>query len=242
MKKAVLIIIIILVLDQFSKIWMKTHFQLQDEINVLGLDWFRIHFLENYGMAWGTEFGGKNGKLFLTFFRLIAIVGIGYWLHTAVKSKASKILITAIAFIFAGAMGNIFDSVFYGVLFSDSSGQIATFLPEGGGYSSLFHGKVVDLFYFPFIENATLPAWIPEINFNWPDWLPFLGGKNFSMFVNRQFTFFQYIFNVADAAITVGVSLLLIFNKKAFPKKEEQETDYIVPPVVVQHYQKPKEI
>lgn len=241
MKKAVLIIIIILVLDQFSKIWMKTHFQLQDEINVLGLDWFRIHFLENYGMAWGTEFGGKNGKLFLTFFRLIAIVGIGYWLHTAVKSKASKILITAIAFIFAGAMGNIFDSVFYGVLFSDSSGQIATFLPEGGGYSSLFHGKVVDLFYFPFIENATLPTWIPEINFNWPDWLPFLGGKNFSMFVNRQFTFFQYIFNVADAAITAGVSLLLIFNKKAFPKKEEQETDYIVPPVVVQHYQKPKD-
>ncbi|HHC81117.1 MAG TPA: lipoprotein signal peptidase [Flavobacteriia bacterium] len=239
MKKAILIIVIILIIDQFSKIYMKTHFTLGDEFNVLGLNWFRIHFLENYGMAWGTEFGGKNGKLFLTFFRLIAIIAIGYWLHTAVKNNASKILITAIAFIFAGALGNIFDSVFYGVLFGDSSGQIATFLPKGGGYSSLFHGKVVDLFYFPFVENAQLPSWIPEINFNWPDWLPFIGGKNFSLFVDRQFTFFQYVFNVADAAITTGVGLLLVFNKKAFPKKEEEPTDYIVPPVVVQHYQKP---
>jgi len=242
MKKAVLIIIIILILDQFSKVWMKTHFVLGEEIKVLGLDWFRIHFLENYGMAWGTEFGGKNGKLFLTSFRLIAIVGIGYWLHSALKANSPKVLITAIALIFAGALGNIIDSVFYGVLFSDSLGKLATFMPEQGGYSTLFHGKVVDLFYFPLIDNAELPSWIPEINFNWPDWIPFIGGKNFSLFVDRHFTFFQYVFNVADAAITTGVGLLLVFNKKAFPKKEKEEepSDFIEPPVVVTHYEKPK--
>lgn len=241
MKKAILIIVIILLLDQISKIWMKTHFVLGEEFKVLGLDWFRIHFLENNGMAWGTEFGGKNGKLFLTLFRLIAIVGIGYWLYSALKSAAPRILIMAIALIFAGALGNIIDSVFYGSIFSDSYGQIATFLPKDGGYSSLFHGKVVDLFYFPIIENAELPSWIPEINFNWPDWLPFIGGKNFSLFVDRHFTFFQYVFNVADAAITSGVCLLLLFNKKAFPKKEESiPAENIVPPVIVRHYEKPK--
>ncbi len=242
MKKSILIIVIILFLDQFSKIYLKTHFVLGEEVKVMGLDWFRIHFLENYGMAWGTEFGGENGKLFLTFFRLIAIVGIGYWLHSAIKLNGHKILIVAIAFIFAGALGNIIDSVFYGAFFSDSHGQLATFLPENGGYSSYFHGKVVDLFYFPILENAELPSWIPAINFNWPDWLPFLGGKNFSLFTDRHFTFFQYVFNVADAAITAGVSLLLIFNKKVFPKKEtnQEEKDHIVPPVVVQHYEKPK--
>ena len=241
MKKAIIIITIIIILDQFSKIWMKTHFVLGEEFKVLGLDWFRIHFLENYGMAWGTEFGGKNGKLFLTTFRLAAITGIGYWLHNAVKKNSPKILIVAIALIFAGALGNIFDSVFYGVLFSDSSREVATFLPESGGYSSLFHGKVVDLFYFPIIENAELPSWIPEINFNWPDWLPLLGGKNVSLFVDRSFTFFQYVFNVADASITTGVCILLFFNKRAFPKKEPVEpAENIVPPVVVKHYEKPK--
>ncbi len=243
MKKAIIIIIIVLFVDQFSKIYMKTHFELGEEFKVLGLDWFRIHFLENYGMAWGTEFGGENGKLFLTSFRLIAIVGIGYWLHSALKLQGHKVLIIAIALIFAGAFGNIIDSVLYGVLFNDSHGQLATFLPESGGYSTLFHGKVVDLFYFPIIENAELPSWIPAINFNWPDWLPFLGGKNFSLFVDRHFTFFQYVFNVADAAITTGVGLLLLFNKKAFPKKEQKEEhkDHIVPPVVVHHYEKSKD-
>jgi len=241
MKKPILLITIILFLDQFSKIWLKTHFELGEEVKVLGLDWFRIHFLENYGMAWGTEFGGKNGKLFLTFFRLIAIGGIGYWLYDSVRKNAPKVLTIAIAFIFAGALGNIFDSVLYGVLFGDSHSQVAKFLPEQGGYGTLFHGKVVDLFYFPFLENATLPSWIPALNFNWPDWLPFLGGKNFSLFADRNFTFFQYVFNVADAAITTGVSLLLLFNKKAFPKPEEIEPGAIIePPIVVTHYEKPK--
>ena len=239
MKKAIFIIVIILFLDQASKIYLKTHFVLGEEFKVFGLDWFRIHFLENNGMAWGTEFGGKSGKLFLTLFRLGAITGIGYWLYNAVKKQAPKILIVAIALIFAGAMGNIFDSVLYGVLFNDSSHQIATFLPAEGGYSSLFHGKVVDLFYFPIIENAELPSWLPEIRFLWPEWIPGLGGKPFSLFVDRHFTFFQYVFNVADASITVGVLVLLLFNKKAFPKKEAIEAaEGIVPQFVVRHYNK----
>ncbi len=240
MKKAIYIIILVLLIDQISKIYIKTHFVLGEEIRVLGWDWFRIHFLENYGMAWGTEFGGKSGKLFLTSFRLLAIVGIAYWLYSAVKHKGHSILITAIALIFAGAMGNIIDSVFYGVLFSDSYQQVATFMPEGGGYDTLFHGKVVDLFYFPIIENGTLPSWIPAIQFTWPDWLPVLGGKEFSLFVNRTFTFFQYVFNVADTAISIGVGLLLVFNKKAFPKKEKKKKlkKHINPPVVVHHYEK----
>lgn len=241
MKKAVFIISIVLLLDQVTKIWMKTHFMLGEEFDVLGLNWFRIHFLENYGMAWGTEFGGKYGKLMLTSFRLLAITGIGYWLYNSLKSKGPKILILAICLIFAGALGNIIDSVFYGIIFGDSRGQIASFLPKEGGYSTLFHGKVVDLFYFPFIENASLPSWIPEINFKWPDWFPFIGGNHFSLFTDRNFTFFQYVFNVADAAISVGVGLLLFFNKRAFPQKEETTpAKNIVPPVVVSHYQKPK--
>ncbi|MCL4130411.1 UNVERIFIED_CONTAM: hypothetical protein GTU68_044451 [Idotea baltica] len=242
MKKSIIIIIIILLIDQWSKIYIKTHFALGDNFEVMGLDWFKIHFIENYGMAWGTEFGGSNGKLFLTLFRLIAIVGIGYWLHSAIKSKGHKILIVAIAFIFAGALGNIIDSVFYGVLFGDSHDTVASFLPEEGGYGTLFHGKVVDLFYFPIIENAQLPEWIPAISFNWPNWIPGIGGENFSLFVDRNFTFFQYIFNVADFAISVGVGLLLVFSKKVFPKKEkiEEPKDHIIPPVVVRHYEKPK--
>ena len=190
MKKPIIIIVIILLIDQISKVYMKTHFLLGDEIKVFGLDWFRIHFLENNGMAWGTEFGGENGKLYLTLFRLVAITGIGYWLWSAVKSEAHKILIIAIAFIFAGALGNIIDSVFYGVLFGDSYSNIATFLPEGGGYSSIFHGKVVDMLYFPLVDTQ-LPSWVPSISFVWPDWLPFIGGDLFTLFVDRSFSFFD---------------------------------------------------
>lgn len=242
MKKAVAIIVAILLIDQISKIWIKTHFELSEEIKVFGLDWFKIHFLENNGMAWGKEFGGKNGKLFLTLFRLAAITGIGYWLHTAVKDKASKILMTSIALIFAGALGNIIDSVFYGVLFGESTyNSVATFMPENGGYSTLFYGKVVDMLYFPLIDTE-LPSWIPAISFVWPDWLPFIGGEPFNLFVDRRFTFFDPVFNVADMAISTGVGILLVFNKKAFPKREkpEENIDHIVPPVIVKHYRKPK--
>ncbi len=222
MKKAVFIIIIVLLIDQISKIYIKTHFVLSEEIKVLGLDWFRIHFLENNGMAWGKEFGGKSGKLFLTLFRMVAIAGIGYWLFDAVKNNAHKILIVAISLIFAGALGNIIDSVFYGIFFSDSFRQVAVFLPEEGGYNSLFHGKVVDMLYFPLFDTI-LPEWVPSIGFNFPDWLPMIGGKYFSLFENRHFTFFDPVFNVADSAISIGVSLLVIFNKQVFPHKIEKE-------------------
>jgi len=221
LKKAVFIIIIVLLIDQISKIYIKTHFVLSEEIKVLGLDWFRIHFLENNGMAWGKEFGGKSGKLFLTLFRIVAIGGIGYWLYDAIKNKAHKILIVAISLIFAGALGNIIDSVFYGIFFSDSYHQVARFLPEEGGYNSLFHGKVVDMLYFPFIDTM-LPDWVPSIAFNFPDWLPMIGGKHFSLFENRHFTFFDPVFNIADTAISFGVGLLIVFNKKVFPQKKEK--------------------
>lgn len=218
MKKAVFIIIIILLIDQISKIYIKTHFVLSEEIKVMGLDWFRIHFLENNGMAWGKEFGGESGKLFLTLFRLAAIAGIGYWLYDAIKNKAHTILIVAISLIFAGAMGNIIDSVFYGIFFTDSYHRVASFMPPEGGYNSLFHGKVVDMLYFPVVDTI-LPDWIPTISFDFPEWLPFIGGNHFSMFESRNFTFFDPVFNVADTAISSGVGLLIVFNKTIFPKK-----------------------
>ncbi len=192
------IILTALIVDQVIKIYVKTHFSLREEVVVF--DWFRIHFTENNGMAMGFEFGGKIGKLFLTIFRLVAISGIVYWLQQTLKRNASKWVITAIALIFSGAVGNIIDSVFYGVIFDSSYNNIATLFAEQP-YGEFFHGKVVDMFYFPFIENALLPNWIP-----------FVGGE--------PFTFFQYIFNPADAFISVGVFLLFIFSKEAFPKSE----------------------
>lgn len=201
LKKAGFLIVLILLIDQISKLYIKTNFALGDEIEVF--DWFRILFVENEGMAWGTKIPGEYGKLALTLFRLAAIVGIGYWLWDSVKKGGSKILIISIALIFAGAFGNIIDSVFYGVIFNDSYGQIASFLPEEGGYSSLFHGKVVDMLYFPLYKGYL------------PDWIPFWGGK--------YFTFFEPVFNIADSAISVGVAMLLLFNKRAFPKEKTIE-------------------
>jgi len=222
LKKAAFIIILILLIDQISKIYIKTHFVLSEEIKVFGMDWFRIHFLENNGMAWGKEFGGRSGKLFLTLFRLVAISGIGYWLYGAIKSNSHKILIVAISFIFAGAFGNIIDSIFYGIFFDDSFRQVATFLPPEGGYDSLFHGKVVDMLYFPMVDTM-LPEWLPSMSFNIPEWLPIIGGNNYSFFVNRHFTFFDPVFNVADSAISAGVAMLIVFNKKVFPHKNEEK-------------------
>lgn len=196
MKKALIIIITVLIVDQLSKIYIKTNFLYGEEVVVF--DWFRIHFIENNGMAWGAEFGGKAGKLFLTIFRLFAIAGIGYWLYTSIKKNAHSILIVAISLIFAGAMGNIIDSVFYGVIFDTPANATATLFSDNP-YGELFYGKVVDMLYFP-IWSGDLPSWIP-----------FWGGK--------QFTFFNAIFNVADTAISTAVGLLIVFNKKAFPKE-----------------------
>jgi len=196
LKKAITIIVIILLIDQISKIYIKTNFLYGEEVVVF--DWFRIYFIENNGMAWGAEFGGKSGKLFLTIFRLFAIGGIGYWLYSSIKKNAPNILIVAISLIFAGAMGNIIDSVFYGVIFDTPPNATATLFAEKP-YGELFYGKVVDMLYFPIWKG------------NLPEWLPFWGGD--------RFTFFNAIFNVADSAISIAVGLLIVFNKKAFPKE-----------------------
>jgi len=201
LKKALIIIVLILLIDQISKIYIKTHFQLNEDVEVF--KWFKISFIENDGMAWGTKLSDfftfisdRSAKLILTLFRIVAVTGIAFWLIDVTKKKKSKILIFAIAIIFAGALGNILDSVFYGVLFDDSYMQVSTFLPEAGGYADVFHGKVVDMLYFP-IWRGTLP-----------DWLPFIGGKMVS--------FFDPVFNVADIAISTGIGILIVFNKRAF--------------------------
>ena len=204
LKKSILLIIIILLIDQISKIYIKTHFKLYDSIHVYR--WFKIYFIENDGMAWGTKISDfvsfisdRTAKIILTIFRIVAIFGIGYWLFDATKKQSPKVLILAIALIFSGALGNIIDSVFYGFLFNDSHNQIATFLPEAGGYDSVLHGRVVDMLYFPIWKGYL------------PEWLPLIGGK--------FFTFFEPVFNIADMAISTGFIMLIVFNKKAFPKK-----------------------
>lgn len=204
LKKSITIIILILLVDQISKIYVKTHFILGEDVPVF--NWFKIYFIENDGMAWGTKISDfvsfisdRTAKIVLSLFRVVAIFGIGYWLCSAIKKESPKVLILAIAFIFAGALGNIIDSVFYGVFFSDSHGQVASFFPEIGGYDALFHGKVVDMLYFPLYKGYL------------PEWLPFYGGQ--------FYTFFEPVFNVADVAISTGFVMLIVFNKKAFSKK-----------------------
>lgn len=200
---AILTILIAIILDQVIKIYVKTHFVLREE--VLVFDWFRIHFVENNGMAMGIEFGGSIGKLFLTFFRIFAVFAIVYWLLGNIKRKVHSAVIVGISLIFSGAVGNIIDSIFYGIIFDSSEHKVATLFSDNP-YGSLFQGKVVDMFYFPFIENTILP-----------DWIPFVGGESF--------TFFQYIFNPADSYITIGVVLLFMFSKHAFPKEDKKNIE-----------------
>lgn len=202
LKKAGFLVFLILLIDQVIKVYIKLNFTEYESIQVFGLDWFQIYFVENEGMAWGAEIPGDYGKIGLSLFRLIIAPLIGYWLYKTVKENGPKLLVIAISLIFAGAVGNIIDSLLYGVLFSESTPQqIATFMPEGGGYAKPLYGNVVDMLYFPFIKDAIFP-----------DWLPFWGGK--------RFTFFNAIFNIADMAISTGVGILLVFNKKVFPKAE----------------------
>lgn len=192
-KGAVLIIMLLLLFDQLLKIWVKTHMELHESIEIT--PWFYICFTENPGMAFGIE---VIGKLFLSLFRIVAVVFIGYYLWKLVKRDYVFGFIACISMILAGAMGNIIDSIFYGVIFDHSYGQVATLFPPDGGYGTWLHGKVVDMFYFPLIETTL------------PDWLPIWGGQ--------EFVFFRPIFNLADSSICVGVFLLLLFYRDTFSK------------------------
>ncbi len=205
-KKSLALIFVILLVDQISKIYIKTHFILGESVDVFG--WFKILFIENEGAAWGTKLSDllpisdRAGKLILTIFRLFAITGIGYWLWESIRKGASRTLIAAVSLIFAGAVGNIIDSLFYGMIFNDSYNTVATLFSEDP-YGKLFYGKVVDMLYFPLIDTV------------WPDWVPVVGGEDFR--------FFEPVFNIADTAISTGVGILVVFNKKAFGKKDHAD-------------------
>ena len=201
---ALIIILLILGIDQASKIYIKLNYPLSIYGQKAIVDWgfFKLLFIENKGMAWGTKINDilpflseDVAKLLLTLFRLVAIGYLGFWLYSLLKKESSQLLLLALSLIFAGAIGNLIDSLFYGVIFSHSYGQVATLFPEEG-YTTFFYGHVVDMLQFP------IASW------TWPEWMPIIGGKDY--------TFFEYVFNVADSAISTGVGILLFFNKRIF--------------------------
>lgn len=213
LQTAIVIILIVLLMDQASKFFIKLNYPLSLYGNGAIVDWgfFKLLFVENKGMAMGAKlndifpfFSEKTAKLFLTIFRLLAILGIGYWLWGNIQMQSANLFRLALCLILAGALGNIIDSVFYGIIFSHSYGQVATLFPEGGGYAPIFQGHVVDMLQFPLV------SW------NWPDWMPWVGGE--------QYTFFQYVFNIADTAISIGAGIIIVFNKTIFGQEVKKSS------------------
>lgn len=207
LRYAVLIILAVLIADQALKIWIKTHFPFGHVMDLAGFPWAKLYFIENEGMAWGWKFSGEWGKTLLTLFRLAAVIFGTWYLGKLVKQQYSRGFIVCVSLIYAGALGNLIDSMFYGLMFSKSDhSTVAAMFPPNGGYAGFLHGHVVDMLYFPMI-NAT-----------WPGWMPFAGGE--------RFEFFSPIFNIADASISVGVITLLIFQKRFFARKDTEYDDH----------------
>jgi signal peptidase II len=215
-RQVIFLILLIIFADQALKFYIKLHYYAGEEHKVIG-NWFRLHFVENEGMAWGWKFGGGFGKIALTLFRLVAVIWGSFLLRDFIRKHYHKGFIICAALIYAGALGNLIDSLFYGLIFDMSSPfsqNVARLLPPSGGYAGFLHGKVVDMLYFPIITNA-----------HYPSWLPFIGGD--------EFEFFRPVFNIADAAISTGVITILIFQNRFFKKHTKEvhstvETDSLV--------------
>ena len=205
-RNVVFIILAIILADQALKFYIKLNYFSGEEHKIFG-NWFRLHFVENEGMAWGWKFGGGFGKIVLTLFRLVAVIWGSFLLKDFIQKKYHKGFLICASLIYAGALGNLIDSMFYGLIFDNSdyfSQNVARLFPHGGGYAKFLHGRVVDMLYFPIITNA-----------HYPSWIPYFGG--------RDFEFFEPVFNIADASISTGVIALLVFQNQILHKPEEQK-------------------
>jgi signal peptidase II len=210
LRYAALLIFLILLVDQALKFWIKTNFTYGHVTNMLGFSWARLYFIENEGMAWGWSFGGEWGKMLLTLFRLVAVIFGTWYLARIVRHKYSKGFIVCASLIYAGALGNLIDSLFYGLIFTETTDFItAALVAPGNGYAGFLHGKVVDMLYFPMVRST------------YPSWIPFLGGKDFE--------FFSPIFNIADASISIGVFTLLLFQKRFIRKTTDAHRENYEP-------------
>jgi len=203
LRNAILIIALIIIADQALKIWIKTHYTFGEVMKIGGFNWAKLYFIENKGMAWGWEFGGDWGKMILTLFRLAAVIFGTWYLGKIVKQQYHRGFIICASLIYAGALGNLLDSMFYGLIFEESTyAHIAKIFPPHG-YAGFLHGRVVDMLYFPMVDST------------FPKWFPVFGGE--------KFEFFSPIFNIADASISAGVITLFVFQKRFFRKHKKDE-------------------